>query len=124
MNKSPAMPDDCEALDTLRRKLRFRAWHRGTCEADLLIGSFADRHLAEFSAGELHEFECLLDESDPQIDDWMSGRQPVPRERDNAVMALLIHFYAALARKSELTPRETSGCAGKLAANPSASSQE
>jgi antitoxin CptB len=93
MNKSPAMPDDCEALDTLRRKLRFRAWHRGTCEADLLIGSFADRHLAEFSAGELHEFECLLDESDPQIDDWMSGRQPVPRERDNAVMALLIHSY-------------------------------
>jgi antitoxin CptB len=102
MNKSPAMSDDREALDTLRRKLRFRAWHRGTCEADLLIGSFADRHLAEFSDEELHEFDCLLDESDPQLDDWMSGRQPVPRERDNAVMALLIHFYAALARKSEL----------------------
>jgi antitoxin CptB len=101
MNKPPAMPDDRKALDTLRRKLRFRAWHRGKCEADLLLGSFADRHLAEFSAEELYEFECLLDESDPQIDDWMSG-QPVPRERDNAVMALLIHFYAALARKSDL----------------------
>jgi hypothetical protein len=45
MKKPPAMPDDREALDTLRRKLRFRAWHRGTREADLLIGSFADRHL-------------------------------------------------------------------------------
>ena len=32
-------------LEALRRKLGFRAWHRGTREADLLIGSFADRHL-------------------------------------------------------------------------------
>jgi len=105
MNRSPAMPDDCEALDTLRRKLRFRAWHRGTCEADLLIGSFADRHLAEFSDGELHEFECLLDESDPQIDDWMSGRQPVPRERDNAVIALLIHFYDQFVDDQPCSPK-------------------
>jgi antitoxin CptB len=57
------MSDDREALETLRRKLRFRAWHRGTCEADLLLGSFADRHLAEFSDEELYQFECLLDES-------------------------------------------------------------
>jgi antitoxin CptB len=84
-----------ETLGVLRRKLRFRAWHRGTQEADLLIGSFADQHLAQFSDEDLRQFECLLDESDPQIDDWMTGRQPVPQERDTDVIALLIHFYAA-----------------------------
>jgi antitoxin CptB len=89
----PAMA--VETPGVLRRKLRFRAWHRGTQEADLLIGSFADQHLAQFSDEELRQFECLLDESDPQIDDWMTGRQPVPKEHDTDVIALLIHFYAA-----------------------------
>ena len=91
----PAIPAEGKTADALRRKLLFRAWHRGTQEADLLIGTFADQHLAQFSAGELREFECLLDESDPQIDDWMTGRQPVPKEHDTDVIALLIHFYAA-----------------------------
>ena len=89
------MPAEGKTANALRRKLLFRAWHRGTQEADLLIGTFADQHLAQFSARELREFECLLDESDPQIDDWMSGRQLVPKEHDTAVTAMLIHFYAA-----------------------------
>lgn len=81
----------------LRRKLCFRAWHRGTCEADLLMGSFADQHLQAFSDEELRQFESLLDRSDPEIDDWMTGRQPVPNEHVSHVMALLIRFYAASA---------------------------
>jgi antitoxin CptB len=90
------MPDDRETLDTLRRKLRFRAWHRGTCEADLLIGAFADQSLAEFTAEELGQFERLLDEDDPVIDDWITGRRLVPTEHDNRVMALLHRFRVAL----------------------------
>jgi len=83
------MPDDRETLEVLRRKLRFRTWHRGTCEADLLIGAFADQCLTEFGAEELRQFERLLEEDDPVIDDWITGRQLVPKEHDNRVMALL-----------------------------------
>lgn len=93
--KSPtdlSSTDDTEALDTLRRKLGFRAWHRGTREADLLMGSFADRHLAEFGPEELRQFEDLLGENDPDIYDWMTGRQPVPAAHDNRVAALLRKF--------------------------------
>ena len=86
-----------EADEVLRRKLHFRAWHRGTCEADLLMGSFADRHLQAFSDEELRQFESLLDQSDPEIDDWMTGRLPVPHEYATHVMALLMRFYAASA---------------------------
>jgi fumarate hydratase, class II len=81
-----------EALKALRRKLGFRAWHRGTSEADLLIGAFADQYLAEFTGEELRQFERLLEEDDPVIDDWITGRQFVPREHDNRVMTLLRQF--------------------------------
>jgi antitoxin CptB len=79
-------------LDALRRKLGFRAWHRGTREADLLIGSFADRHLPEFDAAALAQFEALLKENDPDIYDWMTGRTPVPPAHDNRVTVLLRQF--------------------------------
>jgi antitoxin CptB len=80
------------SLEALRRKLGFRAWHRGTREADLLIGNFADRYLPEFGAGELDQFDRLLTENDPDIYDWMIGRQPLPAEHDNRVGALLRQF--------------------------------
>jgi succinate dehydrogenase flavin-adding protein (antitoxin of CptAB toxin-antitoxin module) len=41
------MPDDREILETLRRRLGFRAWRRGTREADLPIGTLAYRCLTE-----------------------------------------------------------------------------
>jgi antitoxin CptB len=80
------------AVDALRRKLGFRAWHRGTREADLLIGNFADRHLAGFGPVELDQFDRLLTESDPDIYDWMTGRKPLPPEHENGVGALLKKF--------------------------------
>jgi antitoxin CptB len=89
-------PDDRETLEVLRRKLGFRAWHRGTCEADLLIGAFADQCLTEFAAEELRQFERLLEEDDPVIDDWITGRQLVPKEHDNRVMALLRRFLLVI----------------------------
>ena len=86
-NTAPAVD-----LDALRRKLGFRAWHRGTREADLLVGSFADRHLADFGQEQLEQFERLLSENDPDIYEWMIGRLPVPPEHDNIVTNLLRQF--------------------------------
>jgi antitoxin CptB len=83
------------ALDTLRRKLGFRAWHRGTREADLLIGSFADHHLDALDLDGLRQFERLLAENDPDIYDWMTGRRPLPPEHDNQVTVLLRQFRLA-----------------------------
>ncbi len=58
----------------------------------MLIGSFADRHVAEFSIAELGQFQRLLEENDPDIYDWMIGLRPAPPEHDNRVMALLREF--------------------------------
>ena len=78
--------------DPRRKRLLFRSWHRGTREADLILGSFADQHLAAFDEVQLDRYEALLDWPDPDIFDWMSGRVLPPPECDHDVTRLLLAF--------------------------------
>ncbi|NNG02770.1 MAG: succinate dehydrogenase assembly factor 2 [Inquilinus sp.] len=83
-------------LAARRRRLRFRCWHRGTREADLLLGSFADRHVERMDEAQLDRLERLLGSSDPDLYNWMTDREPVPPHLDTDVMRLLKkHRYAA-----------------------------
>ena len=79
-------------LDIRRKRLRYRAWHRGTREADLLLGSFADAHLAAFDEARLDRFEALLECLDADLYDWIAGCAAPPPERDNDVTRLLLSF--------------------------------
>jgi antitoxin CptB len=81
-----------ESSEIRRRRLLFRSWHRGTREADLILGRFADEHLAGFDGAQLDRYEALLDCPDPDIFDWVSGRAPPPPEHDHDVMRLLLSF--------------------------------
>lgn len=92
-----------DPLEIRRKRLRFRCWHRGTREADLFIGSFADRYIDSFDAVQLDQFEALLSEGDPDIYNWMTGREPVPAEHDNAVMRLLRDFDVGGALRQKWT---------------------
>lgn len=65
-------------LDARRRRLRYRASHRGTREADLMIGSFCDRYADGWSVAEIAQFEQLLEETDVDIMAWAIGTAPVP----------------------------------------------
>ena len=76
-----------DPLETRRKRLRFRAWHRGTKESDLLLGPFADANLDALDADGLSRFEALLARSDPEIMDWMTGAAEPP---DDPVVARLI----------------------------------
>jgi antitoxin CptB len=81
------------ALDVRRRKLLFRAWHRGTREMDLLMGRFADAALAGMSEAELDQFEQLIEVPDHELFDWiMSDTRPCA-ECDTAVFARLKAFH-------------------------------
>lgn len=67
--------------DTDRLKaLKFRAWHRGTREADYMIGCFFDRFHVEWDEAALRWFEALIDEQDVDIMAWALGTQPVPEQ--------------------------------------------
>ena len=83
------------------RRIRFRAWHRGFREADLIIGPFADTRAHLLSDDQLDRLETLMEEADQDLYDWIIGRAPVPAVFDHDVMAMLRAFryeaYAALA---------------------------
>lgn len=78
--------------NVLRKKLRFRAWHRGTREVDLIMGHFADQALVGLGLPELKQFEALLDAPDLEVFGWVIGRDPVPAAHQNTVMTLLQNF--------------------------------
>ncbi len=78
-----------------RKRLLFRSWHRGTREADLILGSFAEAHLAGFDEARLDRYEALLDLPDADLFDWINGRAAPPPEYDHDVTRLLLAFRYA-----------------------------
>jgi antitoxin CptB len=64
--------------ETRLRRLAFRAWHRGTREADFMVGGFFDRYGQGWSDDELAWFEALIEEQDVDIMAWAIGTLPVP----------------------------------------------
>ena len=87
-----------DRADRLKR-LRFRAWHRGTKEADLLIGGFFDAHAQGWNAAEIDLFETLLEEQDVDIMAWAMGTASVPPQFQGSIMAALKTLtYVPIAR--------------------------
>src|SRR4051812_16914651 len=72
--------------DSRRRRLLFRATHRGTYENDILIGNFARARLAAFTDADLDALETLMDLPDATLADWLTGRQPIPPESDTPML--------------------------------------
>jgi len=72
--------------DTRLKRLRFRSWHRGTREADLMIGGYFDQHGSTWTAADLDWFEALLEEQDVDIMGWAIGSIPCPPQWDGPLM--------------------------------------
>lgn len=82
-----------EGLDGRRRRLLFRAWHRGMREMDLVLGRFADSALAGLSDGELAEVERWLEIPDQQMFAYVLGTEPPPPEIDTLLFRRLCSFH-------------------------------
>lgn len=91
-----ALQEDAgEDLPIRLRRLRYRAWHRGTREMDLMLGPFADARLEAMDAAELDRFETLLDEADTDLLKWLVGQEPAPADADHDLLADLLRFRNA-----------------------------
>jgi antitoxin CptB len=62
------------SMDSRLKRLRYRSWHRGVKETDLILGKFADERLESLSPALLDDFERLLEENDADIWDWIVGK--------------------------------------------------
>jgi antitoxin CptB len=84
--------DAGEDIAIRRRRLRYRAWHRGTMEMDLVLGPFADAHLEGYDAPDLDRLETLMDEEDTDLLKWVMGQEPVPTGTDSTLLATIIAY--------------------------------
>ena len=75
--------------DARLRRIRYRAWHRGTREADFMIGGFFDRCHAQWSDENLAWFEALLEEQDVDIMAWAIGTAAPPKRFAGPMMERL-----------------------------------
>ncbi len=64
--------------DPRRRRILFRATHRGTQETDRLIGGYVAPRLMDFTDTELDAVEAMMELPDPDLADWLMGRLPIP----------------------------------------------
>ena len=72
--------------ETRLKRLRFRSWHRGTKEADLMVGGFYDRYSHAWNDDEISWYESLMDEEDVDIMAWAIGSKAPPERASGPMM--------------------------------------
>ena len=75
-----------------RRKILFRAWHRGMREMDLIMGRFADCAVPTLTDIEVSEFEHLIELPDRDLLAWITGEADVPAAHDSPLFRRLRDF--------------------------------
>ncbi len=76
-------------MDEVLRALKYRAEHRGTREADMMVGGFFEAHHARWDAHERALFAALLMETDVDIMAWAIGTEAAPERYGGPMMDAL-----------------------------------
>lgn len=90
------MDSDHSDLDRRRRRILWRAGHRGTRELDLVFGGFAGAHVASMNESELAELEDLVDLADPLLASFLFQGHRVEDACRTATAARLLAWRAKL----------------------------
>ena len=69
-----------------RRRLLFRATHRGSHETDILIGGFVRARLDDFTEAEMDDLEEIMELPDTFLADWLTGRHPIPDDVNSPIL--------------------------------------
>lgn len=80
-------------LEPRRKRLLFRAWHRGTREMDLLMGRYAESVIETLSDDEMDLFEALIEVPDRDLFSWIAQGEPVPANYDTPVFRGLKAYH-------------------------------
>ncbi|MDG6093952.1 succinate dehydrogenase assembly factor 2 [Acetobacter sp. AN02] len=94
---SPAATD---SLTVRRRRLSFRAAHRGTFETDILIGGFVEAHVDKMDDAQLTDMEQVMQMPDPELTDWLFGRLPLPEDKATPMLSAMVRWCAGKGRES------------------------
>tara|TARA_Y100000768_G_C23773742_1_gene584572 strand:- start:430 stop:687 length:258 start_codon:yes stop_codon:yes gene_type:complete len=78
-------------LETYKKKIIFKASHRGSKEMDILLGNFIKKYIELFNENELGLFNDILECDDDDIYQWIIGKKEIPNQYSNRVFSLLIN---------------------------------
>jgi len=84
--------EEMQDLEVRRRRTKFRAWHRGTREMDLLLGPYTDHIINDISAEDLTVLEALIEVPDQHLFAWVCDREPVPDNYNTSIYQGLVTF--------------------------------
>lgn len=84
-----------DGLDPRRKKILFRAWHRGIKEMDIILGTFADAYLPTLCEADLDTFERLMDAPDRELFKWISGEEQTPDTYQCDLLNRIAAFHGA-----------------------------
>ena len=62
---------------------------------DLLLGRFADAHIAQLSERDLADFEALMDVPDGEFYAWLTGQRPVGDGFATPLYFAILAFHSA-----------------------------
>ena len=79
-------------LEITRKRLLWRATHRGIKEMDLVLGGFAVENLKHMPAVELEQFGVLLDISDQDLLAWLTNQEIVPQHLASPMLDHILAF--------------------------------
>lgn len=83
-----------ETDEARRKRMIYRSKQRGWLEADLLMGSWAVKHVPSLSLEELDEYEVLLKEETIDIYNYISGKDALPPHLQNLSVMKKLQGYA------------------------------
>ena len=89
-----SLPPD--KLEIIRRRLLWRASHRGIKEMDLIVGGYAQTHLASMIESELTDFAEILEIPDQQLLAWATNQETLPPESDSILLRSVLNHRPAV----------------------------
>ena len=89
-----------DGLSARRKKILFRAWHRGMREMDLLLGQFADAMIGDLTEEQLDTLELLMELPDRDVLAWLTNEKETPTNYQSDVFEKIVMFHH---RKSALS---------------------
>lgn len=78
--------------ETRRKRLLWRATHRGIKEMDLILGGFVVRHIDTFSDAEIADLERIMDIPDQDMLSWATKQADVPPEHLSPLLTRILVY--------------------------------
>ena len=79
-------------LETLKKKIIYRANYRGTKEMDILLSKFVDKYINTFSKNELEDLFDFLNMEDEIIYNFYQTKQMDNKSKKNKILEIFSNF--------------------------------